>query len=276
MVVDALTIADECTVNAIERKKSFVLDAVFDEHAMSADEDHFLSMLKVPESIAELLSGSNQSFFTFGPRRSGKSTFLFGSGYTKQQNNTTAHAGRSASTTSVYSNAVLPAHQDAGFLPRYVKHLFASLETHDVTHFNIRCSFGEWNPQDPSLQLVDLLSDYGPAVGGGGGRNLGGPNGTAAAHPANDLSSVQVQSPSEVYQLIALGLQRALHGKSRAGTSGLSTSTIRYATHLVLYFNVENFNSRGHFRRATAMFVDLCGSSTTPTEYQSNGSCVQQ
>lgn len=280
---DALTIADDCTVNAIDRKKSFVLDAVFDENAMLVDEEGFLAMLKVPESLAELLSGTNQSFFTFGPRQSGKTTFLFGSAAaaaaTLPSGLANNNKSRSVSSTNgaAHQNNVPAASHEAGFLARYVKHLFASLEAHDVTHFNIRCSFGEWNPQDPSMQVVDLLSDYGPAMGMGGGSRGGlasssGTSAAAAAHPANDLSSVQVQSPAEVYQLVALGMQRALHGKSRGGTA--SSSSVRYATHLVFYLHVENFNTRGHFRRSTATFVDLCGSSTTPTEHQPQGTVV--
>jgi hypothetical protein len=235
-------IADDCTVNAIDRKKSFVVDSVFDDSAL--DHHQLDAAINTEGMVTDVLSGTNVGFMTFGPSRSGKTSFLFG--------------GRGAEILLSTAGSSGPSHRGSGtdiqadnmaVFPRFIQHLFDNLEANEVTHFNIRCSFAELSQE----QLLDLLSEYGgvsSVLGYRGGVSSGGQS-------LSDLCSVQVQSHADVMHLLYSGLQRVAQlrgGSNRSGGSG----------HLIFSMLVENFNTKGNFRRSTATFVDLSGAAYNP------------
>ena len=282
-------LADECTVNATERKKSFVLDSVFDD---ASNDDFLESAAGIPQFVADCLAGYNCTYFTFGPARAGKTELMYGtqaldimriphaSGQQQQgfdapaaPSNGSAAAGPSTSRgRSASAGGPAPSagsipgaskqYGTNGVLPRFVRYLFSHMESHDVTHYNIRCSFIELH-QD---QVVDLLSDYGSSV-----MSLGSAaNGGAGLASLNEVSAVQVQTIQDVLYLFQNGLQRTgLQGLAGGGAyrsvSGGSSSAAgaggsRPPSHTAFTLLIENFNTRGHFRRSHVAFVDLCGS----------------
>lgn len=232
----SLVIADECTINAVERKKSFVVDSVFDDSAL--DDEQLESAMQVSNMVADLLGGINSTMITYGPHNSGKTSFLFGS-----------QAAALLEHRSSGSRNPQPLIQQVGVFERFVFHLFDNLEANEVTHFNIRCSFAELNQE----QLVDLLSEYGGVAAVLGYR--GGVVGGGHQQNLSDLCSVQVQSAADVTQLLHSGLLRMAQSRSRSPAGAYH----KLASHTFFSLLVENFNVKGHFRRATATFVDLCG-----------------
>jgi hypothetical protein len=133
------------------------------------------------------------------------------------------------------------------------------MESHDVTHYNIRCSFIEMHQE----HVVDLLQDYGSSVMSLGSAVSGG----VGMASMNEVSSVQVQTVQDVLYLFQNGLQRTggnQHPQNgRSGSvqshSGLQ-GAVRSPAHSAFTLLIENFNTRGHFRRAHVTFVDLAGS----------------
>jgi hypothetical protein len=236
-------IADDCTVNSIDRKKSFVVDSVFDDSALNP---HQLDTAVNTEGmVADVLSGTNVGFMTFGPARSGKSSFLFGASAAEVlHNGASGSAGGRAAASTTHG---IPSDNMSVF-GRFVQHLFDSLEANEVTHFNIRCSFAELSQE----QLLDLLSEY-----GGVSSMLGYRGGVASGTQSlSDLCSVQVQSAADVLHLLHNGLQRV--AQMRGGGGNHSSG------HLVFSLLVENFNTKGNFRRGTSTFVDLSGTAYNP------------
>lgn len=237
-------IADDCTVNSIERKKSFVVDSVFDDSAL--DPHQLDSAINTEGIVADVLSGTNVGFMTFGPARSGKTSFLFGGTGTELLHS--APDRHSASRSSHHNAAGGTQADSMAVFGRFVQHLFDSLEANEVTHFNIRCSFAELSQE----QLLDLLSEY-----GGVSSVLGYRGGVASGSQSlSDLCSVQVQSAADVNHLLYSGLQRVAHFRGGGASSR--------AGHLLFSMLVENFNTKGNFRRATATFVDLSGTAYNP------------
>lgn len=130
-----------------------------------------------------------------------------------------------------------PAHPNGtGLAQRSIRRLFASLEGHRVTHFSMRMSMGEIAPPDD--QFRDLLSEYSNVL-------------TLGRSP--DVRCIPVQGEAEALGLVQLGMQRAAATDAGAGKHKGAAQ----ATHKFLVLTVENFDTRGNFRKGTLLFVDV-------------------
>jgi len=234
-----VVVADECTVNAVDHQKSFVLD-----YAVTADslqgQANYESAIQLPELVADCVNGFNLCLFAFGPASGGKSRFMLGSAGARL-----VHGQGQASASSSVA--------DSGLVINFVRYLFAHLDAHEVTHFNIRCSCLEI-VQDT---VIDLLSDFGGQV-----TSLGGAT-TGSFANFGELSAFQAKNAQDVIAMFSGGLQRSVtFARQRSSRiPSQQQGTTRRVSHLCFTLVVENFNSRGHFRRSVVQFVDLAGAS---------------
>jgi hypothetical protein len=115
----------------------------------------------------------------------------------------------------------------SGLVRGYITSLFDSLADHEVTHFNMRCSLGELHMD----QFIDHLAEYGHTLAIGG---------------SSEIRSIAVQSAEEALRLVEVGTQRL-------------DALRRPRGHVFFAMTVENFDRRGHFRKGSALFVDIAG-----------------
>lgn len=207
---DALVVADECTINAVERGKQFVFDCVLDDEHGNED-------FGAHQIVADVVGGINSTVLTFGPNGGGKSTALWG-----PQSGVRGHASYTVEEEA------------KGIVPLFLRDLFASLEELEVTHFSMRCSFAEIY-QD---SMTDLLSDFSNII-------------SSFVAPATDIRTVTIQTAQDATAALQLGLQRLEAARTKRRTR---------KSHVVFSMIIENFNTQGHYRKATVSFVDLCGS----------------
>jgi BMFP domain-containing protein YqiC len=115
-----------------------------------------------------------------------------------------------------------------GVCPAFMDTLFDSMHEHEVTHFNARISLGELFMDN----FIDHLAEFGQTL------SLGG---------SSDIRSLPVQSAPDVLRYMELAMQRVHTARRPRG-------------HIFVALTVENFNKQGHFRKGSALFVDLASS----------------
>lgn len=257
---DVLVVADECTINVPVRNKQFVVDAVcpVEEGNMAGGSELLLSGpgWSIQSMVSDVVKGTNSTVIGYGPACAGTTSLMFGSDRSAWATTQGGHRHPVSSMTPVNGSlhrgaGAVPSNSTKvqpmpaiGVVPLFFTELFASLEALEVTHFNMRLSVGELASGNVvndllSDQLVSLnvLSGVGPtAVGGVGGMSSGSGSG--------EIRLLPFQSATEALVLLRTALQKVNpRGKS----------------HIVVHSVIENFDVRGHFRRATATFVDLAG-----------------
>lgn len=228
---NAFVLADECTVNLPGRwQRSVSIDGALCVPLTQQQQQLYPSAIAadsvippcIDVAIGDVIAGINASVICFGPPGQLKNHFMFGD----QPNH--------------------PA--GTGLVQRSIRRLFASLEGHRVTHFSMRMSMGEITAPDD--QFRDLLSEYSNVL-------------TLGRSP--DVRCIPVQGEAEALGLVQLGMQRAverdsmIHMKNNNGGSGTgqNPTSPQQLTHKFVVLTVENFDSRGHFRKGTFLFVDV-------------------
>jgi hypothetical protein len=224
----ALVVADDCTINLPGKwQRSLVLDgaiAVFPPPtpalSLSAAAADALLPAVADAAISDVISGYNASLVCFGPPGQLKASLMFG--------DQPSSAG------------------GTGLVQRTMRRLFQSLEGHRVTHYSMRMSMGEVTAPDD--QFKDLLSEYSNVL-------------TLGRSP--DVRCIPVQGESEALSLVQLGMQRAAEAH-RGGTgggggvgAGSASQPASAAAHKFVVLTIENFDTRGHFRKGTLLFVDI-------------------
>ncbi|KAF8302132.1 hypothetical protein TcYC6_0048850 [Trypanosoma cruzi] len=268
-----IAVTDECTVVDLDRRRTFVVDLAYamkslrrrmpSESALAAasgissapaaseaipaedtttqnfmiDEDLFAT-LRLEHVIADVLSGVNMVFLSFGPAGAGKTETLFGTKAAiiqhemlqkrgrqqqqQQQQQSSRHSRCSGSngrgmSVEVLSKSPQVCGATAGLLSLFVHGLFDSLVSHAVTHVSISCSFVELAMN----QTVDLLlRQPGRPVSGSGGNNTtlvkmfsaaAGSASTASIScggPGEEVTAVRAETAEEVMRLFFEGLDR--------------------------------------------------------------------
>jgi hypothetical protein len=181
---------DACTVE-VSDEVAFCFDSVVEEDGMTAES------LGCSQMARDTLSGFNTCTFSFGPTGAGKTSAIFGGN---------------------------------GAVRLFVTELFDTLVDNEVTHFSMRCSFGELHND----HFIDHLGEFGH---------------TLSVGATTEIRSLQVQTVEEVLSYVDLGLERVRGQNRKEG-------------HVFFALSVENFNRRGHFRKGSALFVDLAGATT--------------
>ncbi|KEG11235.1 hypothetical protein DQ04_02831040 [Trypanosoma grayi] len=324
----SIVVADECTVVEMERRRTFVVDMAYSalslqerkriETATAApppsassgsagsaiddvgqpagmDDEELAAAIRMDGVIADVLSGVNTVFLSFGPAGGGKTEVLYGTKAAMLEyellqqlfRNTRRSASRgrlpsvAASTASLHSNG-----QTAGLLSLFVHGLFDNLVVQAVAHFNIRCTFVELAMN----QTVDLLLQQpgrSTSIGGSSSvlvKMVSAVAGEPSAAPAalqlcggigEEVTAVKAETAEEVMRVFFDGLGRlgrwrraaslraSVSGGDSSNADGGAAVTHRGGvSHAIFSLSVESFNEKGHYRRAMASFVDLCGPPT--------------
>ena len=180
-------VPDACTVEVAD-DVAFCFDHVVNDTAPDSEAFGTVQMAN------DTLAGFNTCGFSFGPSGAGKTNAIFG---------------------------------ESGAAKLFVKEIFDGLVENEVTHFSMRCSFGElYNDH-----FIDHLGEFGH---------------TLSVGSTTEIRSLQVQTLDETMRYIDLGLERVRGQTRREG-------------HVFFALSVENFNRKGHFRKGSALFVDLAG-----------------
>uniref|UniRef100_A0A7S3GHZ0 Kinesin motor domain-containing protein n=1 Tax=Palpitomonas bilix TaxID=652834 RepID=A0A7S3GHZ0_9EUKA len=210
--------------------REFFFDRVLD--AQCTQEDAFDSVGK--EVVEAALDGVNGTIFAYGQTGSGKTYTIFGSGRYWE------HAG--ASTVRGSESHSVPA--DAGLVPRSLKMIFDYIyDTSDTTEFRVLVSFLQIYME----QVMDLLNTE--------KTNLAIREKPEGGVYVDGLTTVEVQSPLDVYQLVRDGARNRTTRQTLANKASSRS-------HAVLIFTLEQRSRmrEGKSKRSLLTFVDLAGS----------------